>query len=91
MITINPKLLEVILLACLEKSPINLRGVDETQVCRARNAIMRAQRHRKATGLREIVTRNEFLTAFLDHTSGAAAEHPIVRYGFQYARGTDID
>src|SRR5437762_286142 len=91
MITINPKLLEAILLACLEKSPINLSRVDETQVRRARNAIMRAQRHRKAIGLREIVTRNEFLSACLDHTSVAAAEHLIVGYGFQYARGTDID
>lgn len=91
MITINPRLFETILLACLEKSPINLSRVDETQVRRARKAIMRAQRHRKARGLREIVTRNEFLAACLDHTSGAAAEQLIVGYGFQYARGTDID
>lgn len=91
MITIDPKFIEPIILACLEKNTVNLSRVDEGEARRARSAITRAQRTKKATGLRNIITRNEFLAACLDHTSTAREEHLIVGYGYQYAKGTDID
>ena len=66
------------LLACLDPDPINLNRVDEFHVGRARNAIKRAQRNGKTAGLHEVIRRNEFLAACLDHTRGATAEHLII-------------
>ncbi len=91
MMTVDQNLIEAILLACMDPNPINLSRVDAREVERARNAIKRAQRTHKTAGLREIITRNEFLAACQDHTSTAREEHLIIGYGWQYAKGTDIE
>jgi hypothetical protein len=48
---------EAVLLASMDPNPVNLSHVDEYHVARARNAIKRAQRNGKASGLQEPVRR----------------------------------
>jgi len=91
MINFDARRCEAILLACMDPEPVTFNRVDEYHVGRARNAIKRAQRNGKTVGLQDVVRRNEFLAACLDHTRCATAEQLIIGYGFQHRNSTDID
>lgn len=87
---INSRLIEDILLACLDSRPIDFRQVDDVEVDRAKRAIARAG---DATfgSFRTPAVRNDFLCACLDTTDDKPEEHLIVGYGHQYGRTTKIE
>ena len=90
MISANPKLIEAIILACLEKNPVDFRKVDDAEVNKVRNAIKRATTE-KGAAFRYSVTRKHFLCGCLDFTDRLPEEHLIVGYGYRYGNTTDIE
>lgn len=84
------KLVEPVILACLEKNPIDFARVDEHEVRRARAAIKRATTP-KGRGFTTPVTRKHFLCGCLDFTERLPEEHLIVGYGYRHGRTTNID
>lgn len=89
MTLIDPALIEPLLLACIEKDPVNLQRVNNSHVKRAIRAINRATTTKPAT-VREPIMTKEFLAACHDLTDDAQREHLIVAYGYQYRKGTDL-
>ena len=87
---INSRLIEDILLACLDSQPIDFRRVDETEVERAKRAIVKAQDSTFGS-LRAPVARNSFLCACLDFTESKREEHLIVGYGHRHGRTTKVE
>lgn len=85
----DPKLIEAVILACLERDPIDFRHVAEAEVKRVMAAIKRATSPRGAT-LKYAVTRKQFLCACLDFTQHLSEEHLIVGYGHRRGNTTDI-
>lgn len=85
----DPKLIEAIILACLEKNPITFRAEHEDDVPRVRAAIKRGATAKGAT-FQNVVKRNSFLCGCLDYTENLPEEHLIVGYGFRYGRTTEI-
>lgn len=90
MMPADPKLMEAIILACLERNPVDFRNVDEQEARRVQAAIKRATTP-KGTGFRGSVTRKQFLCGCLDFTEHLLEEHLIVGYGYRYGQTTDIE
>jgi hypothetical protein len=86
----DPKLIEAVVLTCLEKNPIDFQKVDEDEVRRVVAAIKRATMP-KGAALKYTVTRKHFLCGCLDFTEKLAEEHLIVGYGFRRGNTTDIE
>jgi hypothetical protein len=86
----DPKLIEAVVLACLEKNPIDFQKVDEDEVERVVAAIKRATTP-KGAALKYTVTRKNFLCGCLDFTEKLPEEHLIVGYGFRRGNTTDIE
>jgi hypothetical protein len=86
----DPKLIEAVVLACLEKNPIDFQKVDEDEVKRVVAAIKRATTP-KGAALKYTVTRKNFLCGCLDFTEKLPEEHLIVGYGFRRGNTTDIE
>ena len=89
MMPADPKLIEAIILACLERNPVDFRKVDDAEVKKVQTAIQRATTE-KGTGFRYPVTRKHFLCGCLDFTEHLEEEHLIVAYGYRYGNTTDI-
>lgn len=89
MIPSDPKLIEAVILACMEKNPIAFRAEHEDDVPRVRAAIKRGA-SAKGAAFRPAVNRNPFLCGCLDFTEHAAEEHLIVGYGFRYRQTTEV-
>ena len=66
----DPKLIEAVVLTCLEKNPIDFQKVDEDEVRRVVAAIKRATMP-KGAALKYTVTRKHFLCGCLDFTGYA--------------------
>jgi hypothetical protein len=88
--TTDPKIVEAVLLACLEKNPVDFRGIDEQEVRRVAAAIKRATSP-KGSSFKYRVTRKHFLCGCLDFTDKVPEEHLIVGYGLHYRNTTDIE
>jgi hypothetical protein len=86
----DPKLIEAVILACLEKNPIDFHKVVEVEVKRVRSAIKRATTA-KGTALQCPVTRKHFLCGCLDFTEHLPEEHLIVGYGYRRGNTTNIE
>jgi hypothetical protein len=86
---LSPKVIEAIILACLERNPVDFRNVDEPQVRRVRAAIKRATTARGAT-FRDPATRKHFLCGCLDVTDRLQEEHLIVGLGTRHGNTTQI-
>ena len=86
----DPKIIEAIILACLEPNPVDFGSVDEVEVKRAKTAIKRATTG-KGAALRYVVSRKHFLCGCLDFTDRLEEEHLIVGYGYRYANTTTIE
>jgi len=86
----DPKLIEAVILACLEKNPIDFQKVDETEVKRVRAAVKRATTAKGAT-FKYTVTRKHFLCGCLDLTDNLPEEHLIVGYGYRHGNTTVIE
>ena len=81
----DPKLVEAIILACLERNPVNFRAEHEGDVPRVRAAIKRGVTE-KGAEFRPAVNRNPFLCGCLDFTESLPEEHLIVGYGYRPRR-----
>jgi hypothetical protein len=90
MMPADPKIIEAIILACLEPNPVDFGSVDEVEVKRAKTAIKRATTG-KGAALRYVVSRKHFLCGCLDFTDRLEEEHLIVGYGYRYANTTTIE
>lgn len=88
--TSDPKIIEAVILACLEKNPVDFRGVDEQEVRRVAAAIKRATTF-KGASFKYRVTRKHFLCGCLDFTDRLPEEHLIVGYGHHYGNTTDVE
>lgn len=86
----DPKIVEIVILACLEKEPIDFRKVNEIEVKKVRSAIKRATTG-KGTVFRDAVTRKHFLCGCLDSKERLPEEHLIVGYGYRYGNGHRAD
>ena len=86
----DPTIVEAVILACLERKPIDFQRVDEGEVKRVRAAIKRANADRGAA-FQYRVTRKHFLCGCLDFTENLPEEHLIVGYGFRHGNTTDIE
>lgn len=84
------KLVEAVILACVEKNPVDFRTVDEAEVKKVRNAIKRGTTP-KGAAFRDPVTRKHFLCGCLDFTERLDEEHLIVGYGYRHGNTTRID
>jgi|SRR6185437_5832257 len=87
--SIDPQIVEAVLLACLGPKPVSFQNIDEAEVRRVTAAIGRANAT-KAAVLRYPVTRKHFLCGCLDFTEKLFEEHLIVGYGFRSGNTTDI-
>jgi hypothetical protein len=87
--SIDPQIVEAILLACLEPRPMSFQNIDEAEARRVKTAIHRANATKSAV-LRYPVTRKHFLCGCLDFTDRLSEEHLIVGYGFRFGNTTDI-
>jgi hypothetical protein len=87
---IDPKIVEAILLACIEPAPVDFRPADEKYVPRVRTAITRGVTPAGAR-FREPVSRKPFLLGCLDFTESLAEEHLIVGYGHRYGQTTKVE
>ena len=85
-----PKLIESVILACLERNPVDFRKVDDTEVKRVQAAIKVATTE-KGRSFRYRVTRKHFLCGCLDFTEHLEKEHLIVGYGYRYGNTTYIE
>jgi hypothetical protein len=85
-----PKFIEAVILACLEKNPVEFRNVDAAEVKKIQAAIKRATTKKGAT-FRDPVTRKHFLCGCLDFTDQLPEEHLIVGYGYRYGNTTAIE
>jgi len=90
MMPADPKIIEAIILACLEPNPVDFRSVDEVEVKRAKTAIKRATTG-KGAALRYPMSRKHFLCGCLDFTDRLEEEHLIAGYGYRYANSTTIE
>lgn len=90
MISSDEKLVEAVILACLEPNPIDFRQVDEQEVRRVLAAIKRAAFPKDAS-FQYDVTRKHFLCACLEFTEHLEEEHLIVGYGYRRGNTTDIE
>lgn len=86
----NPKIVEAIMLACLEPNPITFRRSDESDLQKVKAAIRRGT-DVKGAGFREPVNRNSFLLACLDFTEVLPEEHLIVGYGYRHGQTTRVE
>jgi len=86
----DPKLIEAVILACLEKNPIDFQKVDETEVRRVRAAVKRATTA-KGAAFQYPATRKHFLCGCLDFTQRLPEEHLIVGYGYRHGNTTVIE
>lgn len=86
----DPKLIEAIILACLENAPVDFRSVDDQEAKRVTAAIKRATTA-KGAAFRTPVTRKHFLCGCLDFTENLPEEHLIVGYGFRHGNTTQIN
>lgn len=89
-LAIDPKIIEAVVLACLERTPVDFRGIEEAEVKRVTAAIKRATTPKGAT-FKYRVTRKQFLCGCLDFTESLPEEHLIVGYGHRYGNTTDIE
>lgn len=89
MIPKDSEVIEAVILACLERNPIDFRKVDDSEVRRAKAAIKRAT-DQKGAVFRAPVTRKHFLCGCLDFTEWLAEEHLIVGYGYRHGNTTDV-
>lgn len=90
MIPNDPKLVEAILLACVEPNPIAFKSADENDVLRVTAAIKRGTTP-KGAKFREPVNRNPFLLGCHDFTETLPKEHLIVGYGCRSGSTTKVD
>ena len=90
MVPADPKIIEAVILACLEPDPADFRRVDEVEVKRAKTAIKRATAEKCAL-LKFPIGRKHFLCGCLDFTDCLGEEHLLVGYGYRYANGTTIE
>jgi hypothetical protein len=90
MIPANPKLIEAVILACIEKNPVDFQRVDDTEVRKVKAAIKRATT-KKGSAFRCSVTRKHFLCGCLDFTESLHEEHLIVGYGYRRGNTTDVE
>jgi hypothetical protein len=86
----DPKLVEALFLACLERNLINFRAEHEDDVPRVKAAIKRGVTEKVAM-FRPAVNWNPFLCGCLDFTQSLPEEHLIVGYGYRYGRTTEIE
>ena len=86
----DDRLVEAIILACLEKNPIEFRDVDEAEVKRVQGAIKRGGTPSGAK-FRHPATRKHFLCGCLDFTESLPEEHLIVGYGYRYGQTTKVE
>jgi hypothetical protein len=86
----DPKLIEAVILACLEKNPVDFQKMNEAEVKRVRAAIKRATTA-KGAAFQYRVTRKHFLCGCLDFTEHLAEEHLIVGYGYRYGNTTEVE
>ena len=86
----DPKIIEAIILACLESNPVDFRRVDEVKANRAKPAIKHATPEKSAV-LEFPVSRKHLLCDCLDSTDGLEVEHLIVGYGYRYANSSTIE
>lgn len=86
----DAKLIEAVVLACLERKPVDFRKVDNAEVKKVQTAIKRATKE-KGAAFRYPVTRKHFLCGCLDFTDPLEEEHLIVGYGYRYSNTTDIE
>jgi hypothetical protein len=87
---LDPRLIEGVILACMEKNPVDFRKVDDAEVKRAVAAIKRATAA-KGAALQYQMSRKHFLCGCLDFTDRLEEEHLIVGYGYRYRNTTDIE
>jgi hypothetical protein len=87
--SIDPQIVETVLLACLESKPVSFQNINEAEVRRVTAAIHRASATKSAV-LRYSATRKHFLCGCLDYTDRQPEEHLIVGYGFRSGNTTDI-
>lgn len=87
---LDPKIVEAIVLACVEPAPIDFKPADEMDVPRVTNAI---QRGATSTGarFRDPVNRKPFLLGCLDFTEPLDEEHLIVGYGYRHGQTTRVE
>ena len=90
MIPNDPKLIEAVILACVEPNPLTFRANDEEDVSRVRAAIKRGLTSKGAV-FRDPVNRNAFLLGCLDFTETLPEEHLIVGYGYRYGKTTKVE
>jgi hypothetical protein len=86
----DPKPVEAIILACLERNPVNFGAEHEDDVPRVKAAIKRAVTQKGAV-FRPAVNRNPFLFGCLGFTDSLPEEHLIVGYGFRCCRTTEVE
>jgi hypothetical protein len=84
------RLVEAVILACLERNPVDFQKVDNAEVKRVQTAIKRGATE-KGAALRYPVTRKHFLCGCLDFTDCLEDEHLIVGYGYRYGNTTHIE
>ncbi|MBS0470961.1 MAG: hypothetical protein JSR60_07810 [Proteobacteria bacterium] len=87
---VDPTILEPILLACLDKKPVDFGRVDEAEVTRARAAIKRAA-GAKLASFNQPMTRTNFLCGCLDFTRTQLKEHLIAAYGYRHGKTTLVE
>ena len=80
MMPADPKLIEAVILPCMEKHLVDFRTVDDAEVKKVQTAIKRATTE-KGAAFRYPVTRKHFLCGCLDFTERLPEEHLIVGYG----------
>ena len=90
MMPADPKLIEAIILACVERNPVDFRKVDDAEVKKVQTAIKQATT-KKGRAFRYRVTRKHFLCGCLDFTEHLEEEHLIVGYGYRYGNTTDVE
>ena len=90
MIPNDPKLIEAVILACVEPNPLTFRAHDEEDVSRVRAAIKRGLTSKGAV-FRDPVNRNAFLLGCLDFTETLPEEHLIVGYGYRHGKTTKVE
>ena len=86
----DSKLIEAVILACLEKTPVDFRKVDAAEVKRVQTAIKRATTEKGAM-FRDPVTRKHFLCGCLEFTEHLPEERLIVGYGYRYGNTTAVE
>jgi hypothetical protein len=86
----DSKLIEAIILACIDSEPITFRPSDQDDGQRVKAAVKRSAMPKGAT-FRYTVNWNPFLYVCLDLTRTLPEEHLIIRYRYRYGQTTKVE